>query len=157
MLTRRQIHKWRDFRCILHWRRFQFINRESCNKDLTLDSTLKHFVNSKNDFIGLLSKNEKKIIFTLDVRLTLTEKSGVNRWRSEIYLICSDANSLLNGPWASAFFLKITSFVDFLNFYRMKKRQIHEKLEIFLFLLNGPWAPAFFLIKDLLLCRFSPF
>ena len=30
---------------------------ESCDEDLTVDSTLKHFVNSKKDFKGRMSKN----------------------------------------------------------------------------------------------------
>ena len=33
---------------------------ESCNKDLTIDSTLKHFVNSKTDFKGLFVEKLKQ-------------------------------------------------------------------------------------------------
>ena len=33
---------------------------ESCNEDLTVDATLKHFVNSKKDFKGLFCRKIKK-------------------------------------------------------------------------------------------------
>ena len=68
------------FKAHLHGRRFQFIHdefSESCNKDLTVDSTLKHFANTKKDFKGLMSKIKHRVNLSQNACFKL-----VNAWSS---------------------------------------------------------------------------
>ena len=62
MLTRRQITNGYDrilgaFYTGAVFSSFMTNYSESCNEDLTVDPTLKHFANGKKDVKGLMSKN----------------------------------------------------------------------------------------------------